>query len=491
MSTKSTSMEKAAIGTILIFIGNAIGMGLGFVARISIAKLTNPSDYGLIVLGITILNSLTVFSLLGLEKGLARNVAISEQASRLVSSAFQSVAVTSLLVVGLSTGIVLTNGTLVGESATVFVIFLIGVPFLTSHNLIKGIFQGKEDTVAKIISQDISRRGLVIIFSVAGILAGYEVVGAAIGWISGIVLTSVISFTLLRVRSPSLINTRKLFDFDYPSSKSLLTFSLPIMLSDSTWRLMQEVDNILIGYLISNTSSVGLYDVSYTLSKSLLIFLWTFQFLFLPMFTKMYQSSSRDELNKFYSSVTKWMCCLSLPTVALFLFYPQTLIEYIFGPDYSGGETSLMILGVGFGIFVVTGLSRHAITAIGKTRTIFVVSAASLLLDIILNMVFIPLYGINGAALATAIAFGLANLILTFVLFHKYRIHPYSHRLLLSSTISIILIFALNWSAESYITTKFSFLAVVVGSFLISALCFSTLGLTKYDRTAIKTIIDR
>lgn len=487
MGDNKRLLEGAAVGTLFILIGNAVGMGLGFLIRIAIARFTNPSTYGLVVLGVAVLNVLTIFSLLGLEKGIARNIPISNHPSKLVSSSIQSITVVSLLLsVIFGAGILFYPG-ISGQVQNVILIFILGVPFLAILRLTKGIFQGTEDTISKVLSQDLARRIFVVFFVVVASVIGLGATGIAAGWVAGIAISTITGLTLVVLRS-NLWQFEELFQFDRSTAKSLIIFSLPIMLSDSTWKLMQEIDNILLGYLLQNTSSIGIYDASYTIAKSLLIFLWTFQFLFLPIFTKLYDSNNINELNKFYSTATKWLISLALPTVVVIVFHAKIIIRTIFDTDYISGGDPLAVLAFGFFIFIITGLSRHALTAIGKTKLIFVASILSLFLDAILNIILIPVYGILGAAIATASAFIFANLILLGILYRRFGIHPVSLSLLLSTGVASIAVVSSNNLFKTFVTTVPRLVLISMLSLVLSLLCFVLIGKTEQDERFISDL---
>jgi O-antigen/teichoic acid export membrane protein len=260
------------------------------------------------------------------------------------------------------------------------------------------------------------------------------------------------------------------------------------MLSDSTWRLMQEVDNLLIAYFLDGTAEVGIYDASYTLTKSMLIYLWTFQFLFLPIFSSMFENSQDQKMGEFFSVMTKWLISLALPTAVVLIFYPQLAIEMVFGTKYAESGTTLVILTAGFFGFVATGLNRHAITAIGDTRSIFYVSVVALILGILLNIALIPMFGIAGAAGATSISFIAGNLLLAGLLYRQTGIHPLTRPLGSSVVVAAVLTIGFNIVIQPAIYNSARLLMVAVTTLIISLSSFYMLGSNEADKTVFREI---
>ena len=69
------SLQKIAKGAGIVFIGNAAGMLLAFIGRLLVARYCTPMEYGLFSLGYTIVLVCLTIGTLGLEDGVARQIA--------------------------------------------------------------------------------------------------------------------------------------------------------------------------------------------------------------------------------------------------------------------------------------------------------------------------------------------------------------------------------------------------------------------------------
>ena len=113
---------------------------------------------------------------------------------------------------------------------------------------------------------------------------------------------------------------------------------------------------------------------------------------------------------------------LAVPVLLLFVFLGKWILGSVFGAAFAGGYQALIILSVGqlanagmgsVGMLLnMTGHERDTARAVG-------VSAAT---NVVLNLVLIPLLGINGAASATAISMALWNVIMWRAVYYRLGI---------------------------------------------------------------------
>jgi O-antigen/teichoic acid export membrane protein len=92
----------------------------------------------------------------------------------------------------------------------------------------------------------------------------------------------------------------------------------------------------------------------------------------------------------------------------------------IFGEEFIKYTETFMILVVGVcGILFIRGLFGNLLSSLGKANMNFIITAIALLLNFILNNYLIPIYGIKGAAITSAILMWFTG-ILSFLLFKYY-----------------------------------------------------------------------
>ena len=203
--------------------------------------------------------------------------------------------------------------------------------------------------------------------------------------------------------------------------RSLLSFSLPLLLAGALHQLMSYTDTFFIGFFLS-ASWVGIYNAALPLAYTLAIFLVAFNSLAYTLFSEYYAKGMLSEISKLFSVLLRWLFACALPFFLLLVVYSKDLLKLFFGPEYIGGSTALILLSIGAFFNVIAGPVVIILQTFKKTRYIFKVQLTSALLNISLNIYLIPLMGITGAAIATAASMILWNAI--FFIWSYYRLHP-------------------------------------------------------------------
>ena len=102
---------------------------------------------------------------------------------------------------------------------------------------------------------------------------------------------------------------------------------------------------------------------------------------------------------------------VSLAVFCLVLVMGEQLLS-IFGPDFKDGYTALVILGVGGLVNALAGPVANLLALTGSENFVSRVMMATMALNFVLNLSLIPLWGVEGAALATAISMVTWNLVM-------------------------------------------------------------------------------
>lgn len=129
-----------------------------------------------------------------------------------------------------------------------------------------------------------------------------------------------------------------------------------------------------------------------------------------PKFAALYKQGKSEQLERIALKATKLMVLFALPIVGLMLIFPEWLM-WLFGEQYRSGANLLRILALGQFVNVMTGSVGYLLSMSGHERDLRNVVFISGPMAIILALVLTPLYGVTGAAVATAIALASQNLL--------------------------------------------------------------------------------
>jgi O-antigen/teichoic acid export membrane protein len=179
-----------------------------------------------------------------------------------------------------------------------------------------------------------------------------------------------------------------------------------------------RLDQIMIGEMLGE-KSVGLYSVSVRFTE----FFYFIPSIFMTsLFPNLVQKFSEDK-NKYYMDYLRLMRLLFTLAISIgifFTFFGDFLISYLYGNQFLAAIDSLK-LSIFTGVFVFWGVAAGNMLIIeGLNRHNFIKSVQGLILNILLNFLLIPKYGINGAAFATLISQFYASY-LYYLFFRKTR----------------------------------------------------------------------
>jgi len=188
-------------------------------------------------------------------------------------------------------------------------------------------------------------------------------------------------------------------------------------MSNVVTQLLFIIDILLIGNLLSNAEMITNYKY---------LTLIPFSILFLPQafMNTDFVSFTENIKNKKYihNYIKNYMLLFGIISI-LFIAFSWLFSEYllrIFGEEFIQYTDTFLILVLGVcGILFIRGLFGNLLSSLGKANMNFFITAIALLLNFILNNYLIPLHGIKGAAITSAILMWFTG-ILSFVLFKYY-----------------------------------------------------------------------
>jgi O-antigen/teichoic acid export membrane protein len=148
--------------------------------------------------------------------------------------------------------------------------------------------------------------------------------------------------------------------------------------------------------------------------------------------------------------------------------YPESLLTNIYGADYISGALVLRILAMGSIANSYFGFNYHTIMASGDSDLLMKCSLASAAMNVFLNFILIPQYGILGAAIASSVSFSLIEVFMTFKIWKNQNIHPFTLTYKRLTVIGILMIASMlaarkallltgaNWEYAAFIILYFA-----------------------------------
>lgn len=433
------SISRILSGSSVIFAGSLVNKGISFAASVFMASILGDTGYGMVALVLTFYFVLSKLFELGLPDGVARNYPRAEtDAERRGMLVTPFLVTLPLSVVGAAALFLAADPIAVRifddpDVAPVLRIIAIAIPFNVLLDLALGALRAVQRPVERSLTQSILfpivRFGLIVLL----VVLGYGSAGAAAAYVGAALVTALLALYYVHRHT-------SLFAFDTPATlqpRSLLSFSIPLMGSTIIVNLMNNVDTFLVGALATATGDVGQYNAAFVLAQISLLFYTSLGFMYVPEVSRLHAEEGREQARAVYQAMTKWILFASLPFTLTALVYPEFVMTFVYTPVYRQAALPFVVLTLGLLTHVVVGHNNNTLLALGNTRAILLVDVVTLLINVVLNVTLIPVYGILGAAVATAAAYVVRNVALTGYLYAAHGIQPFTRPLLATAVLPV------------------------------------------------------
>lgn len=185
--------------------------------------------------------------------------------------------------------------------------------------------------------------------------------------------------------------------------KELLSFAALASFASLFTLQSQRVDRFLVGYFLTD-GATGVYIMASQTAVIVALFLSAFNAIVPPMLSHLYWNGELDRAEEIYRVSARWGFYLSLPFFLTAVSAPETLMVGLYGEGFAEGAGPLVVLLSANVFSVSTGSVGFLLTMTGDQRGWFILSLLSLVLNIVLGILWIPPYGLMGAAASSGVA---------------------------------------------------------------------------------------
>jgi PST family polysaccharide transporter len=183
----------------------------------------------------------------------------------------------------------------------------------------------------------------------------------------------------------------------------LIAFSWPLVLSSVSTTVYLKIDKIMLSQLDSD-SATGLYSAATMLSESYYFIGNALINSVTAGLISLHKKNTPAYYQRFSQILTLFVMAVVLVAVPVSLF-SQQIVVLIFGREYLGAAPVLAIhVWAGLFVFFVL-IEKNWFVNEGWTRMILYRTTAGAVINILLNLLLIPTYGVTGAAVATVISY--------------------------------------------------------------------------------------
>lgn len=144
-----------------------------------------------------------------------------------------------------------------------------------------------------------------------------------------------------------------------------------------------------------------------------------------PLASDLYLRDQQAGLAELAKSMTKWIFSLAFPFFCLLVFFPAEILT-LFGDSFRHASSALVLMSIGMLFLIGTGPVTTTLLAAGHSRLVFIDYVLAVGTEVLLAILLIPPYGINGAAIAAMCGKAVNNAIPLAQVWLKLGFHPYA-----------------------------------------------------------------
>ncbi len=397
-----------ARGTLAAFSIRVGGIGLAFAAQILIARTLGLTAFGEYAYVLSWLMVLSLVARLGLDTAGLRFIAAyrtSEswallrgflQASQRLASG--SALVVALLLAGM---VALLRAHLTPSLVNTAWIACLALPLLVLLHMQSAALRAFKQIVPALFSVEILRPALLGLAVGALYLGLRQPIGARAAMLAHLAAISIalaVSRRALLKTLPDALNQQDPIE----ETGRWIRVSVPLLLVSGFHIILSQTDMIMVGALL-NTDRAGIYVAATRLAQLVPLCLIAAAAIAAPTIAELWTVGDRPRLQRLLTVSARIVFLATLPLVAGLVLAGRFALG-LFGSGFEQAYIPLLILTAGHLISVSTGTVGYVMTMTGLEGQAAKIMAGVAAANLVLNAVLIPLLGIRGAALATAIS---------------------------------------------------------------------------------------
>ena len=459
---------------------NLLNRSIDFIFAMFYLRMLGPSEAGNYATAIVIIGWFEIWTNFGLNTWLTR------EASRNRDSINQYLSNSTIfrLVLGLLTMPVFlgaialyqrNTGLLGGDTVLAIILLAIGMIFSSISTGLTAVFYAYEKAEHPAAVSSFSTI-LKVALGLIALILGYGFVGLAGVSIMVNVITMITLFMIVR----------KLFfrphaDFSMDLQRNMTAASFPLMINHLLATVFFKIDIPMIRTM-RGQAEVGRYSTAYKFIEAFNIIPAFFTFALFPLMSRQAEND-RAALTRTYHLAIKLLFAVSLPLAVITSFLATPLVRLLGGQDFlpeGALALQLMIWSIPFGW--INSVTNYLMITIGQIRVITRSFIIATVLNIVVNAIFIPVFGFRAAALSTILSEIILGVLFQWTLYRQLNPTPwiqlFGKIVAAAAFMSVITWIGLQWNL---------LLGLIVG---ISAYISTMIYIGVFDSREISMIVD-
>jgi stage V sporulation protein B len=481
-------LKKALRGTIVVLVFSFFSGLLWYLLRMLLARRLTVAEFGIFYAMLAFFSFLSIFVDLGLAQAISKHVVWLNIKKRyekikgilLISLKLQLfISFVIILLLTLSSSFLAKNY-FHYDIKYEFILFCLWFLSLPLISFFAHLFLGFQK-FTNLASIDSFRALFILILAFFFLNNNMSVMGVVLAFVIANFLIIIIYFPSIRKTFPSFFSVKKVVS--RKEFKGVLVQGFFLSITSLVWSLLTQTDSLMLIYF-GNAEQVGFYQIAVPIASIAIYLINALNIVAYPLASELFLKKKLKELGAGMSLFYKYIFVLIVPLVVILFSYGSFIITLFFGQKFTPAYSALQILAIGTIFSSVTLFNNLIISAIGKPEKATKIMIYVVILNVVLNFILIPKFGIVGAAIATTFSFIFAVIVSSYILGKYVSIKIPLKSWFLTIILGILTVFLIHF-LNDLINLTLWFKLAVIG---ISAAAFYILTGTLFRVISLKEI---
>lgn len=425
MSNVGESQKTVAKGAFWSFTGTMALKLVSFVYTIIIARLFSEEQVGIFYLAMSVIYLVAIFGDLGINTAIGRYIPFyigkgekKKAYAVLETSYLFSGSLTAILslVMFFTAGAVansFSNPALAPAIEMLSIYLVFGVLFSLNCSFLAGLKKIKEGALLN-NGQNILKLLLTI---------GMYLVFGREGYVITVAFTlSYIAFTIISFwyagREAAKIGAKGSTNLTEKAAllREIMPLGLTLAIVAEIANIAFYTDRIMMGYLLPpeiSAAKIGVYSIAVAMGMMILIFPGAITSIFSPVIAELHGKEDKEEMKKISKTAVRWNIFALFPITIVMLVFAKEILGIFYGSAYAEGAVVLAFFSIGIFFRMLSNVQTTILSSMRIIKVELYAAIIALVVNAVLDFYLIPIYGMDGAAMASAISLLLVSVMVT------------------------------------------------------------------------------
>lgn len=462
-----------------LLISQIIASICGFIWTILMARYLGVSEYGIFGFAVSLTGMMSILFDLGIGIYSVRHIATDYESApkylgniiplKGIFSTFGFIAILIVLILMKS------------NELTIIVTLLFAIEQIIKKfvELMNATFQAFEVGKYQGIGNTILNT-ILLVFILISIYTDIGLYGISISYILANLIALIYTYYIL-----NKYYVQPKYEMDVEFCKKITIAALPFAVSFILSSVYYSIDMVMLTNIVGNYAT-GIYNATYKLISVLTLFYSVYSAVIFPVMSKFYKNDVKMLLISYEKSI-KYLMIIIIPIAIGTMIYSTDLIHLFYGSEYDGASSVLSILIWTVCLLFISGAGNNLLNASHKEVSVTKIYLIAAAFNVVLNLILIPKYSYNGAAITTVLSDILIVAIQTYII---YKIGQKPNKKLYSDLIKIIFGSILMGFALYFLNLNM-WVAVPVGIIIYLTIIYLLRVFDNDDMYVIKEILGR